>query len=420
MGRKLAALALRAGLAFIIIELGAWAAYSVSRRQVFSYSEMWRRLEVASRVESHIPGSLRGPDESVRRGRMLTPFYGWAMKDVNGGHSFNSYGLSTPTGTTPILKRGSSKLNVLFLGGSVAQNCAGSVIQGLRRVFVDKEVEFVSAAIGGYKQPQQLYILSYLALMGAEFDIVINLDGFNEIYVAGRDNRIYGSNPFYPVYWKALAQVSPSIQTLKNGGVIALFESMDRALVQIVSLPVFRHSVFFLVAWEALHDIIMRHVTQRTIAIASGAQDLSGPDFDYSNNEYLVKELVRVWVDSSRQMANLSKIYGYQYFHFLQPNHFIHTKMLTKEEERLSLCATCEGEMSMSNLVQKAFPMMSASARILEDGGEFFTDLTPMFKDETRHIYADNTCHFTPDGNQRVTDRIVEVVAEKYRGAQVS
>lgn len=417
MNRRLVLFAARIGIAILILELGALGAYLVSRKQSFSYSEMWRRLEVAARVESQLPVSLSEQRRSEHQGRMLTPFYGWARPSSD-RKSVDEYGLPNGGRASPIVKRSSSTINVLFLGGSVAEQCVAELAQGLsglNHIFRNRQVVVVSAAIGGHKQPQQLYILSYLALMGAEFDIVINLDGFNEVYVAGRDNRLYGSNPFYPVYWKALAQSAPSAEVLKDGGVIALLESLDGFLARLASRPLFRHSIFSLVLWDTLHELITCKMTEKTIQVASGAPDLSGPAFDYSNNEHLVRELVRVWTDSSRQIGNLSKLYGFQYFHFLQPNHFIHTKKLTKEEEQLGLCATCEGETSMANLVQKAFPMMSANAQILEQSGENFKDLTPIFKDEARHIYGDKTCHFTPDGNKLIVDQIVNFIAQRYK-----
>ena len=33
----------------------------------------------------------------------------------------------------------------------------------------------------GYKQPQQLLILSYFLSIGQSFDVVVNIDGFNEV-----------------------------------------------------------------------------------------------------------------------------------------------------------------------------------------------------------------------------------------------
>ena len=36
----------------------------------------------------------------------------------------------------------------------------------------------------GYKQPQQLLILSYFLSIGQAFDVVVNIDGFNEVAIS--------------------------------------------------------------------------------------------------------------------------------------------------------------------------------------------------------------------------------------------
>ena len=36
----------------------------------------------------------------------------------------------------------------------------------------------------GYKQPQQLLILSYFLSIGQSFDVVVNIDGFNEVAIS--------------------------------------------------------------------------------------------------------------------------------------------------------------------------------------------------------------------------------------------
>ena len=41
----------------------------------------------------------------------------------------------------------------------------------------------------GYKQPQQLMAYNYLLSLGAEFDAVINIDGYNVITTANGDVR---------------------------------------------------------------------------------------------------------------------------------------------------------------------------------------------------------------------------------------
>ena len=48
-----------------------------------------------------------------------------------------------------------------------------------------KKIVVINLGLAGYKQPQQLMTLNYLLALGAEFDIVIALDGFNEVALPG-------------------------------------------------------------------------------------------------------------------------------------------------------------------------------------------------------------------------------------------
>jgi len=50
----------------------------------------------------------------------------------------------------------------------------------------------------GYKQPQQLLALAYFLSLGAEYDLIINLDGYNDIVLPVTDNYNLGSTPFSP------------------------------------------------------------------------------------------------------------------------------------------------------------------------------------------------------------------------------
>src|SRR4030095_3931354 len=55
--------------------------------------------------------------------------------------------------------------------------------------FAGKELVLLSFAAGAYKQPQQLLILNYFLSIGQQFDMVLNIDGFNETAVAALNNR---------------------------------------------------------------------------------------------------------------------------------------------------------------------------------------------------------------------------------------
>ena len=48
------------------------------------------------------------------------------------------------------------------------------------------------------KQPQQLFKLYYLDLIGLKFDIIINLDGFNELALTLSENFAINDHLIYP------------------------------------------------------------------------------------------------------------------------------------------------------------------------------------------------------------------------------
>ena len=89
---------------------------------------------------------------------------------------------------------------IAILGGSVAEHFGNYIrpqyFEPLRDVIPeirDRRIRVVNFALGGYKQPQQFILASYLL---ENFDMVINIEGFNEM--ALRD--LY---PLYPTDFPA-------------------------------------------------------------------------------------------------------------------------------------------------------------------------------------------------------------------------
>ena len=87
---------------------------------------------------------------------------------------------------SPIQTRAPDRLIIAVTGGSVAWSFHMHGTARLKALLqnapalADKEIVFVNLAVSGYKQPQQLMTLNYMLILGAQFDIVINIDGFNE------------------------------------------------------------------------------------------------------------------------------------------------------------------------------------------------------------------------------------------------
>jgi hypothetical protein len=75
-------------------------------------------------------------------------------------------------------------------------------------------------ALGGWKQPQQLFALQLAWLRGGEFDAVINLDGFNEVAMVAQ-NVGSGVPAWFPRGWGQLMEHRPGREQLLRLGSLA-------------------------------------------------------------------------------------------------------------------------------------------------------------------------------------------------------
>ena len=112
----------------------------------------------------------------------------------------------------PIQAQSNDKVIIGIFGGSVAWWLSVQGIDSLkneiRRIpgFTDKELVIVRTALGGFKQPQPLMALSYLLILGAHFDLVIEIDGVNEVALPPAENIPKNVFPVFPRNWYLRAQ----------------------------------------------------------------------------------------------------------------------------------------------------------------------------------------------------------------------
>src|SRR5262245_22395661 len=107
--------------------------------------------------------------------------------------STNNFGFDSPY-QFPIVK-GNREFLVGLFGGSVGVFfCLAGVdrlVADLRQheFFKDRTIVPLCMAHEGYKQPQQLLVLAYFLSIGQTFDLVINIDGFNEVALSPLNNQ---------------------------------------------------------------------------------------------------------------------------------------------------------------------------------------------------------------------------------------
>jgi len=417
--KSLLVFAIACGLGLGALEIGATVAYRVARGRAFSRSEVLGRL-LTDRVAGDGSGELAGlaldsavPDQPV----ILHPYFGFVINPEKRG--VNDFGFF---GESPLTKRVPGKIVIAFFGGSVAdqvcylgQDPPRDALRA-REDFAGREIdeiEIVSTAIGGYKQPQQMLVLSYLLSLGAEFDVVVNLDGFNEIDSA-HDNVMTGVYPYFPHTWKLHGRRAIDPAANAALGRIEIVREERQGLRRRFSSPLLRWSRFALILWGLLDGGLGSDIRQQSARLEAQLDDselpvqIRGPAFAYADDEQMYRELASQWARSSAQMDRLCRMYDTVYLHFLQPNQYLPgSKVLTPEERDVAY----DPEFTGYERVPLAYPLLREEGRRLRDDlGVRFVDLTQLYVDEPRTIYNDFCCHVNQLGAAEMAEAIAAAI----------
>jgi hypothetical protein len=394
------------------------AAYLAHTHRRLSFAELQReRAQVIADLQDK-----RRPDGVQEE--VVHPYLGFVYTPAGDGEGFRDfYGMGVSRwgfldDKDPIQARAPNRVVIGIFGGSVAWyfslDGADALVRALRQSsrFSDKEIVIVRAALFGYKQPQQFMALSYLLAMGGSFDIVLNLDGFNEAVLPAVENVPKGVFPFFPRNWFNRIEATPDRRTLAIMTRVDTLRQRRRRLARAASWPVVRHDVVANVGWKIYDEYLANTINgaQRDWLKqqASGATYVaSGPFTPYVNDQALYRDLADKWKRSSEQMNRLARANGIAYFHFLQPNLYVPgTKPLSDEERRLAV------DDALAPVTRDAYPHFIAAGAALQREGEWFTDLTKTFSDVKDTLYRDQCCHLNRDGNTRLAIAIARAVVQ--------
>ncbi len=396
------AVACLAGLMFL--EVGAALTYRIWHGQSFSRREIQTRLmtdrvdATAQETTAGAPRDAAVPDQPV----ILHPYFGFVINPEQRG--VNELGFFS---VSPLEPRSGDELIVVFFGGSVADQVfymgQDAFVEALqeRHDLRGRDVRVVSTAVGGYKQPQQLLVLAHLLSLGAPIDVVVNLDGFNEIDSA-MDNAITGIHPFYPHNWKLHARKVIHPDANATLGRIAIEREERQRLRKLFARRFLRSSAFTLTLWDFLdrgHDSRIRQLTTRLESMLEGENlppQVSGPSYHFVNDARFFDEMAAFWARSSLHMARLCEQYGISYVHALQPNQYLPgSKELNDEERKVAYDRNFTG----LSRVPVGYPrLIKEGNRLRDDYGVAFLDLTQIYHAETRTIYNDFCCHVNQVG----------------------
>ena len=349
---------------------------------------------------------------------VLHPYLGYTHDP---GGTINRFGFQ---GRPPVTVGEPGTVFVGVFGGSFAANLAQDDRE-LRTAFeqipafAGKQVELICCAVGGYRQPQPALALAYLLSIGARFDVVIEVDGFNEVALPWAENEVDGHSPFFPRRWSSLAAGTPTPARLLAAGRVALARDSIAKLDAAFRQPVLDRSAAWLVIWSGLRN-------RREAAVAVAEREYQqpatgdvpafarGPQTFHADAWQLVVDSVALWERSSRHMHALCQDAGVPYFHFLQPNQYdAGSKVLSALEGSTAFLSTSP----YREAVLAGYPLLRSAGVRLRSAGVFFEDLTDTFAEVTETLYRDTCCHVNAAGNRMVAGRIAVAVAAGWSAA---
>lgn len=406
-------------LGWVVLEVGAFVLYGLFAGQLFSWSAYQKmRREVEQK-----------PMEQTSAVASVHPYVGYV--ETPGGESGVHALLGSPSvpinefgyidEKSPVQKRGADRVVVGITGGSVASYFAVLGTEVLEAElsksprFAGKRFVFVNLALGGYKQPQQLMTLSYLLSLGAEFDLILNIDGFNEVALYELENASRHVFPAYPRNWAGRVGGAPQLGAAR-ARMLVLLERRAELARGCSRLP-WRYSVLANLAWR-LRDRRLEAESYQATRRYYETQGhhipyaVTGPRWDFDDRQALYEFLADVWSHSSIQMDRLCAGNGIGYYHFLQPNQYLAGSKPMGQSERKA--AIVPGHPYQA-AVETGYPLLIRKGRELARQGVAYQDLTGAFADHPEPIYSDTCCHYHRIGYEIVARSIARAILEDPR-----
>ncbi|MBN1296818.1 SGNH/GDSL hydrolase family protein [bacterium] len=308
-----------------------------------------------------------------------------------------------------------SAVTIYIMGGSFAAGVNLSGQNVITDVMKDHgiDADLHSVALGGYKQPQQVMSLVYLLTHDAPIDVVINVDGFNEVALPTAENMPKGVNLYFPRAWsqRVLGIYDSEMLRLIGKGTIALDCRRDWA-VFFRRFP--RFSIIRCFTWQQVDAVYQRRIFDLQHAMMEENSQVAqryittGPTMDPLPSD-LYPTLAHHWATCSLLMQSLCDARGIRYFHALQPNQYYEPgRVLTDTERAIAFTATHPYRPG----VQQGYPCLVAEGKKLRESGVDYLDLTMAYRDIPEPIYMDDCCHPNRYGYEIIARIIAEHVAE--------
>ncbi len=401
-----ASVVIEAGAALLLgLSQGRWPSLSLvaAERDAVLADDQPRRTNTPSLFNR----GGNGPGNRLRADQSIHPYMGFTRL-AGGDHGGNAHGDGEAGGQLEdrlFFEASEERVVVAVLGGSVADIVAAGgagLAMELRKVdrFSGRQVVVISLAQAGFKQPQQLTALAYFLALGAHFDLVLNIDGFNEVALPATELLPRGVFPFYPRGWdQRLAPFDSAPRRVAAD--LNLSRRRRRDLARRFSARPWSASHTAALVWRALDTGAARSIASgEMMLLETRSDDLTygshGPRRSYDSSAAMYRDLAHFWRRASLQIHHLCRGQGIEYHHFLQPNQYLPRSKPVAAEQA---AGTWLADHPYRLAIEQGYPSLIRDGRRLANLGVAFDDLSALFAERDELLYADSCCHLNFLGN---------------------
>ena len=308
-------------------------------------------------------------------------------------------------------KQKNNEIIVGIFGGSVGSGFAlhaqmdDTLSKSIKKKYPEyrnKKIKFLNFSLPGYKQPQQLTSLIYFLGIDQKFDIIINIDGFNEVIVA-LENWNENSdiiNPSYSIYNLAGNSLDKS-NFFSNNYEYAQINYHKLSNKKFIKLAKKKKSAFIYYLYKIraqyhqkkqIHlETINKNLVDQTNKNLKFPKSLANLKID--NKEELYNHLSKNWFETSHLMKIICESKNIKYHHFLQPNQWF---------EKSGDYSPIHKDHKYKHVIE---PINKGYKEFLKYKNDFikskinFKDLTLVFDSKRlNEMYSDDCCHYTKEG----------------------
>jgi len=304
--------------------------------------------------------------------------------------------------------------DVVLLGGSFAAQFGNLNHERLPAWLADhpavgsRRVQIWNLAVAAQKQPSHLNRLNGLLGLGWKPDLVLCIDGYNELAISA-ENVAFGADPVQPAvaHWGAMARAG-DIDTAALDRLVDMRMAQSRVASRArlgLSLDVWRSALLSRAwsAWmagpQATHSAARARYGaglgsgEGSIAVRGPAPLAADAARDAEGATPGVAEGVAAWAEAVRSMRAICAVRGLTLVHAIQPGlDDVGSKPASDEETRTNALTP-----AWRASIRSGYPLLRASRDALEREGVHVHDGSRLFADRTETLYTDG-CHLNDRG----------------------